>query len=68
MQAPSTNALRKAAVARKAEATTEAPAPEPELVVAEAPDETLEPDAPAARKSRRPKATAEPTESDDDVR
>ena len=50
-----TNALRKAAVARKAEETAEAPEPE----VIETPDESAEPEAPAPRKPRRPKAEAE---------
>jgi hypothetical protein len=59
-----TNALRKAAVARKTEAEPEAPEPE----TAEAPDETPDSEAPAPRKTRRLKATAEPTEADDDER
>jgi hypothetical protein len=63
-----TNALRKAAVARKAEETTDVPAPEPEPAVIEAPEEAPEPEVPAPRKTRRAKATAEPTEADDDER
>ena len=59
-----TNALRKAAVARKAEETMEAPAPEPEPMVIEAPDEAPKAAAPAPRKTRRSKAQAE---SADDV-
>ena len=55
-----TNALRKAAVARKAEATAEAPAPEPEPEVIEAPDEAPEAEAPALRKTRRSRTKAEP--------
>ena len=54
-----TNALRKAAVARKAEAEPETPAPEPEPEVIEAPDEAPEPEAPAPRKTRRAKAESE---------
>ncbi len=50
-----TNALRKAALARKAET----PEPEPEVV---GPDETPEPEAPAPRKTRRP-GQAEPGRS-----
>ena len=53
-----TNALRKAAVVRKAE-TTEAPAPEPEPEVIEAPDEAPEAEAPAPRKTRRAQAEEE---------
>ena len=66
-----TNALRKAAVARKAEAeTTEAPAPEPQPEVIETPDEVPEPETPAPRKTRRTRSKAEaateaePTEAD----
>jgi len=59
-----TNVLRKAAVARKAEAT-EALAPEHEVMKAAAePDGVPEPEAPTPRKTGRSKATAEPEESD----
>ena len=54
-----TNALRKAAVARKAEETTDAPAPEPQPEVIEAPDEAPEAEVPASRKTRRAKAESE---------
>ena len=54
-----TNALRKAAVARKAETASEAPPPEPEPEVIEAPDEAPEPEASAPRKTRRAKAESE---------
>jgi hypothetical protein len=57
-----TNALRKAAVARKAEETTDAPAPELEPEVIEAPHEAPEAEAPALRRGRREKAKAEPQE------
>ena len=50
-----TNALRKAAVARKAEVET--PEPEPEDI--EAPDAAPEAEAPAPRKTRRAKAESE---------
>ena len=54
-----TNALRKAAVARKAE-TPQAPEPEPEPEVVEAPgDEAPELEEPAPRKTRRTKAESE---------
>ena len=61
-----TNALRKAAVARKAEATAEAPAPEAEPEVIEAPGEAPSrrrrlrprPGAPRPRPSRRTEADA----------
>ena len=56
-----TNALRKAAVARNAEAA-EAPAPEPQPGVIEAPHEAPEAEAPALRRGRREKAKAEPEE------
>ena len=53
-----TNALRKAAVARKAEAPVPEPEPEPDVAdTAEAP----EAEAPAPRQTRRTKAKAEPT-------
>jgi hypothetical protein len=54
-----TNALRKAAVARKAVEATEAPAAEPEPapeVAIELADEAQEPQAAATRKARRAKA------------
>jgi hypothetical protein len=51
-----TNALRKAAVARKAEASVDVPALPPEPEVVETPDETPEAEAPAPRKTRRAKA------------
>ena len=59
-----TNGLRKAAVARKAEAAAEVPVPEPEPELVEAPGEVaLEPETPAPpNKPRRTKA--EPTEVD----
>jgi hypothetical protein len=63
-----TDALRKAAVARKAEETTEAWPTEFEPEVVEAAEETPEPETPAPRKTRGTKATAEPRESDDDER
>ena len=53
-----TNALRKAAVTRKA-GTTETPAPEPEPEVIETPDEAPESGAPAPHKTRRTKAESE---------
>jgi hypothetical protein len=56
-----TNALRKAAVARKAE-IAEAPGLEPEPEAAEAPGEGPEPEAPSPRKTRRAKVTAEDTD------
>ena len=55
-----TNALRKAAVARKAESeTAEAPSPAPEPEVVETPDEAPEAEAPAPRKTRRAQAESE---------
>jgi hypothetical protein len=54
-----TNALRKAAVARKAEASVDVPALPPEPEVIETPDETPESEAPAPRKTRRTKADSE---------
>jgi hypothetical protein len=62
-----TNALRKAAVSRKAE-TPDAPAPEPEPEVLAAADTDPQPEPPAPRKTRRTKAKVEPTEVDDDER
>ena len=56
-----TNALRKAAVARKAE-TTDVPAPEPEPEVIEAADETPEPEVPPHSRGRRAKPHAEAKE------
>ena len=50
------NALRKAAVARKAE-TAEAPEPEPEVI--ETPYEAPEVEAPDLRKTRRAKAESD---------
>ena len=60
-----TNALRKAAVARKAEDESEAPAPKVEAEVIEAPAEAPEAETPAPRRGRREKAKAEPEEEAD---
>ena len=59
-----TNALRKAAVARKGEETTDVPAPEPEpeADVVETADETPEPEKAAPRRARNAKANAESEE------
>ena len=54
-----TNALRKAALARKVEAEAPASKPEPEPEVASAPEPVDEPEAPAPRKTRRSKAESE---------
>jgi hypothetical protein len=62
-----TNALRKAAVARKAETEPEVPAPEAEPEVPTSDDEILEPEAPAPPTTRRAKAKAEPTDEIDAV-
>ena len=56
-----TNALRKTAVARRAEATTEVPAPESEPEVIETADETPEPETSAPPPIARTKV--EPTEA-----
>jgi hypothetical protein len=53
-----TNALRKAAVARRSEAA-DAPTPEPEAEVIETPHEAPEAEAPAPRKTRRSMAESE---------